>query len=84
MQKERLEMNNVIKGFVCTVEEYNGNTKDYRVLAKTAVQTREKLIKQFPDCCVYPAATLKDYVKKKHPAVVLRLMRRRNERIVQI
>ena len=58
-------MNNVIKGFVCTVEEYNGNKKDYRVSAKTAVQAREKLIKQFPDCFVHPAITLKAYAKKK-------------------
>ena len=77
-------MNNIIKSFVCTVEGYNGNKKDYRVFAKTVVQAREKLIKHFPDCYVYPAITLKDYVKKKHSAITLRIVRRRNERIVQI
>ncbi len=53
-----------MKAFVCTVEDYNGNKKDCRAFAETAVQAREKLIKQFPNCYVSPAISLKEYSEK--------------------
>lgn len=66
-----MQENTTIKGFVCIVEEYNGNKKPCRVFADTAVQAREKLIKQFPKCYVSPAVTLKEYAEQnKAPAVL--------------
>lgn len=58
--------NTVIKGFVCTVEDYNGEKKNCRVFASTAVQAREKLIKEFPDCFVSPALTLKEFANQNN------------------
>ena len=53
-----------MKAFVCTVEDYNGNKKDCRAFAETAVQAREKLIKLYPNSYVSPATALKEYAEK--------------------
>lgn len=53
-------MNLNTKAFVCIVEDYDGNKKFCRVFANTAVQAREKLIKQFPKCYVSLAVELKE------------------------
>jgi len=50
-----------IKAFVCIVEDYNGNKNNCRVFANNAEEARQKLIKEFPDCFVHPAITLKEF-----------------------
>ena len=53
-----------LKPFVCVVEDYDGNKKNVRVFANTAVQAREKLIQKYPKCYVSPAMTMKEYAER--------------------
>ena len=50
-----------IKAFVCIIEDYNGNKKNCRVFANNAEEARQKLMKEFPNCFVHPAITLKEF-----------------------
>ena len=50
-----------IKAFVCIVEDYDGNKNNCRVFANNAEEARQKLIREFPDCFVHPAITLKEF-----------------------
>ena len=50
-----------IKVFVCIVEDYDGNKNNCRVFANNAEEARQKLMKEFPDCFVHPAITLKEF-----------------------
>lgn len=58
-------MKDEIKGYVCTIEDYAGNKKNYRAFASSAVDARRKLIKKFHDCYVGPAVPLKEFMEKR-------------------
>ena len=60
-------MKNALKAYVCVVEDYEGNKKNCRAFASSAVKARERLIKDFPDCYVSPAISLKEFTKSKRP-----------------
>lgn len=61
-------MEKELKGYVCSVEDREGNKKNCRAFAGSAVEARRRLMLKFHDCYVGPAMPLKDFyvdLKKK-------------------
>lgn len=61
-------MEKKLKGFVCAVKDKEGNKKNCRAFASSAVEARRKLMLRFHDCYVGPAVPLKEFMvdlKKK-------------------
>ena len=60
-------MGNVIKGYVCSVEDREGNKSNCRAFASSAVEARRRLMQKFHDCYVGPAMPLKEFMAEKKP-----------------
>lgn len=60
-------MGNVIKGYVCSVEDREDNKSNCRAFASSAVEARRRLMQKFHDCYVGPAMPLKDFMVKIKP-----------------
>ncbi len=60
-------MEKVLKGYVCSVEDREGNKKNCRAFASSAVEARRRLMQKFHDCYVGPAVSLKEFMVKKKP-----------------
>lgn len=60
-------MEKALKGYVCAVEDKEGNKSKYRIFAGSAEEARRRLIKKYHDCYVGPAMPLKDFYVKIKP-----------------
>ena len=60
-------MEKELKGYVCVIEDKEGNKENRRAFAGSAKEARERLIKQFHDCYVGTAMPLKEFMVKIKP-----------------
>lgn len=60
-------MGKVIKGYVCVIEDKEGNKENRRAFASSAVEARRRLMLKFRDCYVGPAMPLKEFMAEKKP-----------------
>jgi len=61
-------MKKKLKGYVCVIEDKEGNKEKRRAFAGSAKEARRRLMLKFRDCYVGPAMPLKDFMvdlKKK-------------------
>lgn len=55
-----------MKAFICMVEMYDGKKIPWRIFAESKEEARKKLIRQFPQCYVSEAMTIKEYDIEKN------------------